>query len=99
MGMLKNTIVRTANTRTMYRKVVRMKMTREPETRGTEEMLNTSRKFFFAVEHTGETSPIDVDDFCILLSAICERYNMKWCQCVWREKDMQRLDKKKQSQR
>ena len=70
-------------------------MVREPNNEASEKIAEQSRKWFFAVEHTAATSPIDIDDFCRLLSAVCNRYNMKWCQCVWRNKNMKQIPKKK----
>ena len=68
-------------------------MAREPNNKASEEINKTAKKFFFAIEHTAATSPIDIDEFCDLLQDVCGRYNMKWCQCIWREQDMKRLDK------
>jgi len=74
-------------------------VSREPNNRGSEEIDNFSKTFFFAVEHTAKTSPMDIDDFNSLLQLICKKYNLKSCQCVWREKDMKRLKNEKNEHR
>lgn len=66
-------------------------MTRHPETKASEEMHKTARKFFFAVEQTAKTSPMDIDEFSELLACVCERYNLRWCQAMWMDEQMQRI--------
>lgn len=54
------------------------------------EMFKFNRQWFFAVEATSKTSPKDVEEFSALLEDVCKRYNLKWCQAVWKPKRMKR---------
>ena len=64
---------------------------REPNNPVSEDVDNHIKQWFFAVEHTSQTSAIDIDDFCALLTDICPRYHLKWCQAVWKKEKMQRI--------
>jgi hypothetical protein len=56
----------------------------------------TTRKPFFALEHTKDTSENDVEDMCELLELICKRYHFRWSQAMWKEEGMQRTEAKKE---
>jgi len=68
-------------------------MTNEPNNKVSEKLDKETKKFFFAVEHTSATSPIDIDEFCSLMNVVCKKYNMKWCQAFWKDERMQRIRK------
>lgn len=68
-------------------------MTKEPNNQASENINEFSKHWFFAVEHTSATSPIDINEFCLLLGVICKRYNLKWCQAIWKDDIMQRLER------
>lgn len=59
----------------------------------SEQIKENNKRFFFAIEHTNKTSANDVEDMCELLELLTKKYNMKWCQAVWKDDTMSRLKK------
>lgn len=69
-----------------------MKKKKEPNNEASELMDRFSKGFFIAIEHTSATSPRDLDDFIDLLNSdILDRYNLKWCQAIWKDEKMERI--------
>jgi len=64
---------------------------KHPTNEASEKIHQVSRHWFFAVEHTPKTSPVDIEDFSYLLNALCKRYNLRWSQAIWKEDLMERL--------
>jgi hypothetical protein len=62
-------------------------------TKAAESVMKEQKRWFFALEHTAKTSPEDIEEMSRLMNLLAHRYHMKWCQCIWREKDMLRLEK------
>lgn len=58
----------------------------------TEKLQQEKKKWFFAIEFRSDTSEKDIDDMCRLLSFVAPRFNFKWCQAVWRDKEMKKVE-------
>jgi hypothetical protein len=68
-------------------------MTREPNNEASDFINRFGKHWFICIENTAATSPLDIDELCGLLNNISKRYNVRWCQAVWKEDIMERLPK------